>query len=160
MMKVAFLCLFSLYYLQCYSQQSDIIEENDIRHKVDQFFRALATKDTVLYQTIALPTGQIWTVRNTDGTLKYSTRTIGHDITRLASMKETIEERPLHYDIRIHQDIAIAWVPYTLNVSGEFSHCGIDVFTLLKTDQGWKIVSAAYSVEPDGCDVIKKDIPK
>jgi hypothetical protein len=34
---------------------------------------------------------------------------------------------------------------------GKFSHCGIDVFTFLRMPQGWKIVSLAYSIEPDAC---------
>ena len=79
------------------------------------------------------------------------------DMKKLAAMNTVIEERPLSYEIKIHNDIAIAWVPYTLSLSGKFSHCGVDVFTLIKTGDGWKIVNASYSVEPDGCAALKEN---
>jgi len=67
-----------------------------------------------------------------------------------------IQESELAYDINIHDKIAVAWVPYTLSINGKFSHCGIDVFTFLKTQEGWKIVNVSYTLEPDGCDELKK----
>jgi len=60
-------------------------------------------------------------------------------------------ETPLSYEIKIHQGLAMAWVPYEFHVNGKFSHCGVDVFTLIQTQDGWKIVSAAYTIEQEGC---------
>ena len=34
--------------------------------------------------------------------------------------------------------------------SGEFRHTGIDTFTLLEREEGWRIVSIAFSMEPEG----------
>jgi hypothetical protein len=75
----------------------------------------------------------------------------------LATITGVIEERPLLIEIKIHNDIAIAWVPYTISVGGKFSHCGIDVFTFLNSKEGWKIVNTTYSIEPDGCAELKKE---
>jgi hypothetical protein len=79
-----------------------------------------------------------------------------YDMVNLAAMKPVIEEKPMSYDIKVHSNIAIVWAPYTLSLSGKFSHCGVDVFTLLKAADGWKIVSTVYSVEPDGCASLQK----
>ena len=84
-------------------------------------------------------------------------RSFSDDFIRLATMKQVIEEKLLSSEIKIHNNIAVAWVPYTLSFSGKFSHCGVDVFTLLKTAEGWKIVSTVYSVEPDGCAALKQN---
>ena len=67
-----------------------------------------------------------------------------------------IQESELAYDINIHDKIAVAWVPYTLSINGKFSHCGVDVFTLLKTIHGWQIVNLTYSLEPDACNSFKE----
>jgi hypothetical protein len=48
------------------------------------------------------------------------------------------------------------WAPYDLWVNKKFSHCGVDVFTLIKTNQGWKIASLVYTVEPDACEKDRK----
>jgi hypothetical protein len=47
--------------------------------------------------------------------------------------------------------MAAVWTPYDLYVDGEFSHCGIDNFNLLKTDEGWKITGIVFSMEPENC---------
>ena len=44
--------------------------------------------------------------------------------------------------------IAVVWTRYDFHRAGKMSHNGTDCFTLLKTDQGWKIVNGAYTVEP------------
>ena len=36
-------------------------------------------------------------------------------------------------------------------VDGKFSHCGIDIFDLVKTAEGWKISGLTYTVERTGC---------
>lgn len=49
----------------------------------------------------------------------------------------------------------MAWITYTFKVKGKFTHCGIDVFTLTKTNEGWKIVNTSYTKYVDGCDELK-----
>jgi len=142
---------------QVYAQQKDEAAKKDILEKVNLFFKVLKTQDTVLYNTIVYPNAQIWTIRLQQDTLKVAMRSFSEDMTRLVAMKTIIEENPLSYEINIHNNIAVVWMPYTLNLSGKFSHCGVDVFTLLKAAEGWKIVSAVYSVEPDGCAVLKQN---
>jgi hypothetical protein len=53
--------------------------------------------------------------------------------------------------VQVHKRIAMVWNPYDLWVNNKFSHCGVDVFTLLKTKAGWKIASLAFSMETEGC---------
>jgi hypothetical protein len=45
----------------------------------------------------------------------------------------------------------VVWGSYNLWINDKFSHCGVDAFTLLKTDSGWKISSLSYSKETEGC---------
>ena len=32
-------------------------------------------------------------------------------------------------------------------INSAFSHCGVDVFSLIKTRQGWRIASLSYTSE-------------
>ena len=46
----------------------------------------------------------------------------------------------------------MVWLPYDLYVDGEWSHCGVDTFTLVHTEAGWRIASMAWSVgQPPAC---------
>ena len=137
--------------------QTNNNDKQAVLEKVSKFFEALKRKDTALYKSVAFTNGQIWVSRNQHDSVKTQMRYISDDITSLSMMKDVIEERPLKTETDLHGNIAVVWAPYTLSLSGKFSHCGIDVFTLLKTTEGWKIVSCVYSVEPNGCDTIKKE---
>jgi hypothetical protein len=53
--------------------------------------------------------------------------------------------------VLVHGRIAVVWAPYDFHINGEFSHCGVDAFTLIKTENGWQIAGAAYTIEPKGC---------
>ncbi len=156
MVRNTFLLFFLFSCLQAAAQSREEADKKIITEKVNHFFEALEKKDTVLYSSIVMPDAQIWVVRKLNDTLRNPMRSFSEDFKRLAVMKETIEEKPFKYTISIHNDIAVVWAPYTLSLSGKFSHCGIDVFTLLNTREGWKIVSTVYSVEPGGCAEIQK----
>ena len=156
-MKKIILPFLLFVFTQCYTQQNEAAEKKAIMEKVNQFFKILETKDTVLYNTLVYPNAQIWTIRPQQDTLKIAMRSFSDDMISLVEMKPVIEETPMSYEIKVHNNIAIVWAPYTLSLSGKFSHCGVDVFTLLKSAEGWKIVSTVYSVEPDGCASLKKN---
>ncbi len=155
-MKKILLLVLLLTSTYSYARQNEEEEKKQILQKLNSFFKVLENKDTAIYNTLVFANAQIWTVRNQNDTLKNSMRSFADDMKKLIAMNNVIEEHPLSFEIKIHNDIAVAWVPYTLSLSGKFSHCGVDVFTLLKTSDGWKIVNASYSVEPNGCDSLMK----
>jgi Putative lumazine-binding len=151
LLPALFACLYS------YAQVNNETEKKAVQETVNHFFEAMEKKDTVLYKTTVFTNGQLWAMRKLQDSTRYSMRYFSDDIKRLVSMKEVIEEKALSYQVNIHNGIAVAWVPYTLSMSGKFSHCGVDVFTLIKTNDGWKIVNASYTIEPDGCADLKKE---
>lgn len=124
---------------------------------VNDFFKALEKKDTVLYASLVMRNAQIWVSRKTNDTLRTPMRSFADDIKQLPGFKETLYEKPISFQVNLHRNIATVWAPYTFHLGDKLSHCGIDVFTLLKTVQGWKIVSTVYSVEPDACAELQKN---
>jgi len=47
--------------------------------------------------------------------------------------------------VLVEGPVAMVWADYSLFVDGTRSHCGIDIFTLLRVDDEWKIASITYS---------------
>lgn len=63
------------------------------------------------------------------------------------------------YDVqtRIDQGIAQVWAPYTFYLDKKVSHCGVNMFQMLKTPEGWKITQLSDSRRREGCpDPLKK----
>ena len=148
MKKISFLILI-LISINSVAQQKQNPEEKEILLKVQQFFDALEKQDTVLFKSILLTNGQVWAISEKEKAAKYSMRQFGDFMKTLINPARIIQERMLSSEIKIHNRIAMAWVPYTLDISGKFSHCGVDLFTMLKTNEGWKIATAAYTIEQD-----------
>lgn len=132
------------------AQNRQELEEELIKEKVDQFFRALEKQDTVLLKKLWFQEGQVWTIDNTTQARTHSMRFFKEDLKRF-DPKIVLQERALSYEIKVHNGMAMAWIPYEFHVNGKFSHCGVDIFSLLKKDQDWKFISASYTVEEKDC---------
>jgi hypothetical protein len=61
-------------------------------------------------------------------------------------------ERGFGATARVQDRVAQVWVPYDLYVGKTWSHCGVDAFTLVKTDGRWRVASLMYTIEqPPDC---------
>lgn len=119
---------------------------------VERFFETMTAKDAAGARAVLDPEGDFVSVRWNDG---------GEAVVRRVSNRDYLEslpgetaaylERVWDSDVRIHGPIAVVWTPYDFHIDGAFSHCGIDVFNLLRTDAGWVITGGTYTVERTGC---------
>ena len=139
-----------------YAQHSVRNDKDLVLEKVNQFFESLEKQDTNLYKSITLPGGQTWAVKEQGDSIRISMRSFEDRVKTFVNPAKVIQERALDVEIKVHQQVAMAWVPYELDISGTFEHCGVDIFTLVKNKEGWKIVTVAFTMEPDGCDDLKK----
>lgn len=156
-MKKILLLIFITFSLSSRAQRNYEADKKAIVEKVQLFFDALGKQDTALYKSVFMPEATGWAIRTKNDSNITSTWRTADRVKRLINPASVVEEKLLTYEIKIHQNIAMAWVPYTLSIGGKFSHCGVDLFTLLKTDQGWKINTCSFTIEPDGCAAIKKE---
>jgi len=61
------------------------------------------------------------------------------------------DERITFGTINIDGDLASVWAPYQFYLGDKFSHCGVDVFQLLKSADGWKIIYIVDTRRKDNC---------
>lgn len=52
--------------------------------------------------------------------------------------------------VQIEGNIAAVWAPYDFYLNGQFSHCGINAFHLLKVAGSWKLSATTYTSVTDG----------
>ena len=53
---------------------------------------------------------------------------------------QVYDERIVFDAVKIDGSLASVWAPYKFYLGDKFSHCGVDVFQLMKTSNGWKII--------------------
>lgn len=73
----------------------------------------------------------------------------GEDFIKMISGSKNPDyiEKMLSPEARISGDLAVVMGRYTFYVGDKFSHCGTDIFNLVRTDAGWKIVQGAFTLE-------------
>lgn len=151
MKRVALILITVLVSCTCHAQSN---EKDQLLGIVAQFFDGLRAKDTTLLNEIVHPDAHSFYITEREGAVRTSGAAIRAFNKRLIASSEVWNEkaRTVGARVEIHERIATAWVPYDFWVDKAFSHCGIDVFTFVKTDAGWKIVSIVYSIETKGCE--------
>jgi hypothetical protein len=61
-------------------------------------------------------------------------------------------ERGFGATARVQDRVAQVWLPYDLYIGKTWSHCGVDVFTLLRSEGRWRVASLIYTIEqPPAC---------
>jgi hypothetical protein len=71
---------------------------------------------------------------------------------RAMTTSSRFTERGYHPTVLVSGPVAMVWLPYDFYRDGEWSHCGVDVFTLVRAGSGWRIATMAWSVEqPPAC---------
>ncbi len=134
------------------SQETDLRVAQAIEVAED-FLRALSARDGAWLERLSLPGGSVHAVTlEGDGGLRgISSRPIENDVVSIPRNPNALFERMWEPVAMVHERIAMVWTPYDFWVNGAWSHCGIDIFTLVDTEDGWRISSITYTVEREGC---------
>jgi hypothetical protein len=125
------------------SAQSD---EEAVLQTTQALFEALAARDTAAYRALVEPEARTIRVLSQGDSAQIRWGDNDDFVRSLARVGPSFLERMWQAEVRISGPIATIWTPYDFHLGGEFSHCGIDAFQLVRTDQGWKIASIMYTV--------------
>lgn len=126
-------------------------ERDAVLTMVQGFFDAMTDRDVERMKSMLTHDGILYGYREGPDGLSILRRPHQAFIEGLAEGDSKVIERFWEPQILLHGRMAAVWTPYDLYVDGEFSHCGIDNFSLMKTDQGWMITGVVFSMEPDNC---------
>ncbi len=129
-------------------------EQAPILATVQKFFDALAAQDSTTIRGIVLPGGVYTAVRvNADGSTKVSRRPVDESFS--TSIDPGLNERMWSPVISRRGPMATVSAPYEFQLNGKTTHCGVDVFSLVKSDGAWKIAGLMWTQEPAACPELK-----
>ncbi len=158
-MRAAIVALFAALLLAAapragYAQEApapEVHEEDRVLATVNAFMAGLETKDADAMRALVTEPGFLAMVEERDGPDRVALTDLDSVIGSLAGSQADLSE-PL-YDPWVNVDgpVAMVWAYYDLLVDGEVSHCGVDIFTLLRIDDDWKIATITYSHLEEGC---------
>lgn len=115
----------------------------------DSVLAALSTGDNATLARLTIDSAVVGSSAMRNGVERLSLRTWGLYINRTGS---NFIERGFDATARVQDRVAMVWMPYDLYLNGQWSHCGVDIFALLKSEGRWRVAAAIYSVEqPPAC---------
>lgn len=116
----------------------------------DSVLAALTSGDSASLARLTLDSAVVGGVSVRDGVERLSLRTWGLYIHRTGV--PTFTERGFDPTVRVQDRVAQVWMPYDLYVGERWSHCGVDVFTLMKSQGRWRVAAVIYTIEqPPAC---------
>lgn len=128
-------------------------DEADIKKTINTMFDGMRKADTALLAS-TFAKGMVLQSIGTqkDGSPVLETENAADFVKSVGRPhKEIYDERVTFNDIRIDGPLAMVWAPYKFYVGQTFSHCGVDVFQLMKTAQGWKVIYIVDTRRKDKC---------
>lgn len=130
-------------------------EEAAILAAVDRFFDAMAARDIDRYAAAVTEDGMTYSQRLVDGEWQLRRRTNRQQIDMLDDADDSLGETLWDPTVLIRGPMAVVWAPYEFRINNNVSHCGIDVFEMLKIDDHWVVGNAMWTVEPHACGELK-----
>jgi hypothetical protein len=116
-------------------------ETEHVRKTVDQLFDGMRTGDSTLLQKVFDPNCSLTSFsRNKKDSVEIHKSDASSFIKAAGKPhKEKWDERIYDVKILVDDRLATVWAPYKFYLGDQFSHCGVNVFTLIKSESGWKI---------------------
>jgi hypothetical protein len=99
--------------------------------------------DSVIFQSIA---------RNKEGNIIIRNESAADFISSISKLAPgDADERITFETIKVDGPLAIAWTPYQFYYKGQFSHCGVNSFQLVRMNGEWKIQYIIDTRRKAGC---------
>ncbi|MEM1324671.1 MAG: nuclear transport factor 2 family protein [Bacteroidota bacterium] len=121
---------------------------------IHQLFEGMMQKDSNIIKQVFHPDAQLATTYTDSlGQNHLQRQPIQEFITSIGNIPQSVqlEERLLDYEVLVDAPMATVWTPYEFYVNENFSHCGVNAFTLFLSENGWKIANIIDTRRREGC---------
>lgn len=127
--------------------------EDAVKIPIDKLFTAMKNSDAVMLKAAFADSAILQTISNgKDGKVIIETDRVEDFANTVAKLPKGDADERITYDvIKIDGSLAIVWAPYKFYYKGNFSHCGVDSFQLVKINGEWKIQYLVDTRRKEGC---------
>ncbi|MCP9770348.1 nuclear transport factor 2 family protein [Lacihabitans sp. LS3-19] len=137
--------LFLIFFLCCITKIAAAqTDEELIKKTIQTFFEGMDTRDTSLIKSVMHENCVFNSVAiKKEKPAVFENDNVSDFYKSIVKIPKNVklEERLLDHKIQIDEALAIDWTPYEFYVNEKLSHTGTNAFTLVKTEENWKIVA-------------------
>ena len=127
--------------------------EDSIKTVVNRLFAGMKNADPALLKSAFSDSAIMQTIgRNREGKIIIRNETVNEFAEAISKLpKDSADERITFETIKVDGPLAIVWTPYNFYYAGQFSHCGVNSFHLVRFNDGWKIQYIIDTRRRQGC---------
>lgn len=119
---------------------------------VVELFDAMRAADSSAVADLFLPKATLHSVtRSGDDAYRLTEGDIDQFVAGIGGEHPVYDERISGVQVHVDDGLASAWMAYRFYIGEQFSHCGVNTFTMVMTDDGWKIL-AIVDTRRQGCE--------
>jgi len=128
--------------------------EDSVKAVVNQLFAAMKEANAAMLKEAFADSAVLQTIRRKqDGTFFVQDEKVNDFVEQIGkAKKDSLDERIIFETVKIDGPLAIAWTPYRFYYAGNFSHCGVNSFQLVRINGRWKIQFLIDTRRRQGCE--------
>ncbi len=128
------------------------VDTSAVTAPIRALFDGMRQTDSTVMRSAFHPDATLRTTQARPGSEPSITETpIATFLASIAGAGVYLDEQLTDTTLHIDGPLATAWTPYRFYVGGEFSHCGVNAFTLVKTDDTWRILHVVDTRRREDC---------
>jgi hypothetical protein len=129
-------------------------ERTEVLGTLQRLFDALESGDEELLRHVMDPSVVMHFSETRGGMTTYGSSTLDGLAERITSSEVRLVERMWDPIVLMDFPMATIWAPYDFYAGSELSHCGVDVASLMRTPDGWKIIALSWTrMQPPACEL-------
>lgn len=127
--------------------------EDSVRNVIHKMFTGMREADTAMIRSCFADSMIMQTIsRNKEGNWIVRNESPSAFISFIAKeAKGNADERISFETVKMDGPLAMAWTPYNFYYKGQFSHCGVNSFQLVRFNGEWKIQYLIDTRRRQGC---------
>lgn len=127
--------------------------EDSVKSVINNMFTGMKNADTVLLKSCFADSMVLQTIlRNKEGKLVVRNEAPSGFIEFISKESPGNADERITFDVvKVDGPLAIAWTPYNFFYKGQFSHCGVNSFQLVRFNGEWKIQYLIDTRRKQGC---------
>ena len=136
--------------------EDNAADEAEVIAASEAFFAAIGSNDKTALARVMDPAGMIYIHDRMDPSApEVIVVPVAKHLENWLKSPKGLEERMIYTAVLVDGDMAMAWGPFRFMMNGKTTHCGIDMLSLLKRADSWKVANTSFSmVPPDQCEAL------
>lgn len=127
--------------------------EDSVKAAINKMFEAMKNSNAAILKTCFGDSAVFQTIiHDKEGNVVARNESVNDFIESISKLPIGAADEQIIFEmVKVDGPLAIAWAPYNFYYNGQFSHCGMDSFQLVRFKDGWKIEYIIDTRRKEGC---------